>query len=74
LSTPRCTHPTDSEQAFIPVLILLISFVMRIQEPSRRLLVIVLTISFGVSLASYSELHFNAMGTYILAIEFTHVV
>lgn len=42
---------------------------MRIQEPSRRLLVIVLAISFGVSLASYGELHFNIIGTDCLATE-----
>jgi hypothetical protein len=43
---------------------------MRIQDPSQRLLLIVLTISFGVSLASYGELRFNLIGMYVL---FCHV-
>jgi hypothetical protein len=59
-------HPTNGEQAFTPVSILLISFAMRIQDPSQRLLLIVLTISFGVSLASYGELRFNLVGMYAL--------
>ncbi|KIM27760.1 hypothetical protein M408DRAFT_16547 [Serendipita vermifera MAFF 305830] len=59
-------------KAFNPVAILLISFAMRMQDPSRRLLVIVLTISFGVCLASYGELHFNLIGFIIqsLAVAF----
>jgi hypothetical protein len=39
---------------------------MRIQDPSQRLLLIVLTISFGVSLASYGELRFDLMGMHAL--------
>jgi drug/metabolite transporter (DMT)-like permease len=59
-------------KAFTPVSILLISFAMRIQDPSQRLLLIVLTISFGVSLASYGELRFDLMGFIIqsLAVAF----
>ncbi|CAG8756125.1 15685_t:CDS:2, partial [Acaulospora colombiana] len=49
-------------KAFNPVAILLISFAIKIKEPSRRLFVIVLTISFGVCMASYGELHFNLVG------------
>jgi hypothetical protein len=45
---------------------------MHIQEPSRRLLVIVSTISFGVCLASYGELHFNALGTHSLLINLAY--
>jgi len=54
-------------KAFIPVLILLISFAFRLQEPSRRLLAIVLLISGGVCLASYSELSFDMFGFVVQA-------
>ncbi|KDQ58698.1 hypothetical protein JAAARDRAFT_128426 [Jaapia argillacea MUCL 33604] len=49
-------------KAFTPVAILLISWTFRIQEPSRKLAVIVLMISCGVALASHGELRFNLIG------------
>jgi hypothetical protein len=49
-------------KAFTPVAILLISWASRIQEPSKKLAVIVLMISTGVALASHGELHFNLVG------------
>ncbi|KJA13736.1 hypothetical protein HYPSUDRAFT_49651 [Hypholoma sublateritium FD-334 SS-4] len=49
-------------KAFTPVAILLISWVSRLQEPNRKLAVIVLMISTGVALASQGELHFNLLG------------
>ncbi|KAG7094748.1 hypothetical protein E1B28_005565 [Marasmius oreades] len=49
-------------KAFTPVAILLISWVIRIQEPSRKLAAIVLLISVGVALASHGELRFNLFG------------
>jgi len=59
-------------KAFTPVAILLISFVFRIAEPNRRLLMIVLMISGGVCLASYGELRFDMVGfvTQALAVAF----
>jgi hypothetical protein len=44
------------------VAILLISWSFRIQEPNRKLAVIVCMISFGVALASRGELRFNLVG------------
>lgn len=49
-------------QAFTPVAILLISWTFRIQDPSKRLAVIVVMISSGVALASRGELRFNLAG------------
>lgn len=49
-------------KAFTPVAILLISWSFRIQEPSKKLAVIVFMISTGVALASHGELHFNLIG------------
>jgi len=49
-------------KAFTPVAILLISWSFRIQEPNRKLAVIVFMISTGVALASHGELHFNLIG------------
>lgn len=49
-------------QAFNPVAILLISFAFRLQEPNRKLILIVLMISCGVSIASYGELEFDILG------------
>ncbi|KAH9852239.1 TPT-domain-containing protein [Lenzites betulinus] len=49
-------------KAFTPVAILLISWTFRIQDPSKRLAVIVLMISLGVALASHGELRFNLVG------------
>jgi len=49
-------------QAFTPVAILLISWTFRIQEPNRKLALIVFMISSGVALASHGELRFNLIG------------
>jgi len=49
-------------KAFTPVAILLISWCSRIQEPNRKLALIVFMISFGVALASHGELRFNLVG------------
>jgi len=54
-------------KAFNPVAILLISWAFRIQEPNRKLAVIVLMISIGVALAAHGELHFNMFGFLIQA-------
>ncbi|KAF8256664.1 hypothetical protein EI94DRAFT_1836740 [Lactarius quietus] len=48
--------------AFTPVAILIISWTFRIQEPNRKLAVIVFMISSGVALASRGELRFNLIG------------
>ena len=49
-------------KAFTPVAILLISWTFRIQDPNKRLAMIVLMISTGVALASHGELKFNLIG------------
>jgi drug/metabolite transporter (DMT)-like permease len=49
-------------KAFTPVAILLISWVFRLQDPNKKLLIIVLMISSGVALASHGELKFNLAG------------
>jgi len=49
-------------KAFTPVAILLISWTTRIQDPNKKLAVIVLMISIGVALSSRGELHFNLFG------------
>jgi len=49
-------------KAFTPVAILLISWTFRIQEPNKKLAMIVLMISCGVALASHGELRFNLVG------------
>ncbi|KAI0252482.1 TPT-domain-containing protein [Lactifluus subvellereus] len=49
-------------KAFTPVAILFISWTFRIQEPNRKLAIIVFMISSGVALASRGELHFNLIG------------
>lgn len=54
-------------KAFVPVAILLISWTFRIQDPSKRLAVIVLMISSGVALASRGELRFNLLGFLVQA-------
>ncbi|KIJ36998.1 hypothetical protein M422DRAFT_34024 [Sphaerobolus stellatus SS14] len=54
-------------KAFTPVAILLISFAWKLQEPSKRLAVIVFTISGGVCLASYGEAHFDHFGFIVQA-------
>lgn len=45
-----------------PVAILLAAFIFRTKEFSVKLLLIVLTISFGVGLTSYGEKNFNLIG------------
>lgn len=55
------------QQAFTPVAILLISWTFRIQEPNKKLAMIVLMISIGVALASHGELRFNLFGFIIQA-------
>ncbi|KAF4618456.1 hypothetical protein D9613_010170 [Agrocybe pediades] len=54
-------------KAFTPVAILLISWTFRIQEPNKKLAIIVFMISIGVALASHGELHFNLFGFCIQA-------
>lgn len=54
-------------KAFTPVSILLISWTFRIQDPSKRLAIIVVLISTGVALASRGELHFHLGGFLIQA-------
>ncbi|KAG6811028.1 hypothetical protein H0H92_009298 [Tricholoma furcatifolium] len=54
-------------KAFVPVAILLITWLFRIQEPNRKLAMIVLMISSGVALASHGELHFHLGGFMIQA-------
>jgi len=49
-------------KAFTPVAILLISWTFRLQDPSKKLAVIILMISSGVALASHGELRFNLIG------------
>jgi hypothetical protein len=62
--TGSCLSPA---QAFTPVSILLISWTFRIQDPSKRLAIIVVLISTGVALASRGELHFHLGGFLIQA-------
>ncbi|KAJ3512747.1 hypothetical protein NLJ89_g3337 [Agrocybe chaxingu] len=54
-------------KAFTPVAILLISWTFRIQDPNKKLAVIVLMISSGVALASHGELRFNLIGFIVQA-------
>jgi hypothetical protein len=54
-------------KAFTPVAILLISWTFRIQEPNKKLGMIVLMISTGVALASHGELRFNIIGFFTQA-------
>lgn len=49
-------------KAFVPVAILLISWTFRVQDPNRKLFMIVLMISGGVALASYGEGRFDLTG------------
>lgn len=49
-------------KAFTPVAILLISWTFRLQEPNKKLAIIVVMISTGVALASHGELKFNLFG------------
>jgi len=54
-------------KAFTPVAILLISWTFRIQDPNKKLALIVLMISLGVALSSRGELRFNLFGFIIQA-------
>ncbi|KAK7034493.1 hypothetical protein VNI00_012340 [Paramarasmius palmivorus] len=54
-------------KAFTPVAILLISWTFRLQDPSKKLAVIVFMISAGVALASHGELKFNLFGFIVQA-------
>ncbi|KAG7571118.1 hypothetical protein FFLO_00943 [Filobasidium floriforme] len=49
-------------KAFNPVVILLISFAFRLQEPNQRLIGVVAMISLGCCTAAYGELHFVLTG------------
>jgi len=49
-------------KAFVPVAILLIMWTFRVQEPNKKLALIVFMISLGVALASHGELKFNLIG------------
>ncbi|KAF5381284.1 hypothetical protein D9615_008355 [Tricholomella constricta] len=53
--------------AFTPVAILLISWTFRLQDPNKKLAVIVFMISAGVALASHGELRFHLGGFLIQA-------
>ncbi|KIP07313.1 hypothetical protein PHLGIDRAFT_71333 [Phlebiopsis gigantea 11061_1 CR5-6] len=54
-------------KAFVPVAILLISWTFRLQEPNKKLAMIVFMISSGVALASKGEMKFNLVGFIIQA-------
>ena len=60
-------HYIQMLKAFTPVAILLISWIFRIKEPNRKLMLIILMISCGVALASHGELQFNLFGFIIQA-------
>ncbi|KAL5499083.1 hypothetical protein ACEPAH_1601 [Sanghuangporus vaninii] len=60
-------HYIQMLKAFNPVAILLITWAFRIQEPNKKLGVIVVMISSGVALASRGELHFDMTGFLIQA-------
>ncbi|KAJ3570136.1 hypothetical protein NP233_g4593 [Leucocoprinus birnbaumii] len=49
-------------KAFTPVAILLIQWTFRLEDPNKKLAVIVVMISSGVALASQGELRFNLIG------------
>lgn len=49
-------------KAFTPVAILLISWTFKLQEPNKKLAVIIFMISSGVALASKGELRFDLIG------------
>lgn len=61
-------HYIQMLKAFNPVAILLITWAFRLQEPSKKLGVIVVMISSGVALASHGELHFDLSGFIIQAL------
>ena len=66
----------ESRQAFTPVAILLIQWAFRLDDPNKKLAVIVLMISSGVALASHGELRFNLIGfvTQAAAVAVSHVI
>lgn len=49
-------------QAFTPVSVLLVSAAFGLKELTRKILLIVALISFGVALASYAEIDFELIG------------
>lgn len=55
-------------KAFTPVSVLLISFAMKLKEPSRKLFGIVVAISVGVFIASYGEADFDLIGFLVQAL------
>ena len=59
-------------QAFMPVAVLLISFVFGLKQPSGVLVAIVMSISLGVATASYGEVDFEMTGfiAQVMAIAF----
>ncbi|GLB42046.1 putative TPT-domain-containing protein [Lyophyllum shimeji] len=54
-------------KAFNPVVILLISWTFRLQDPNKKLFLIVIMISSGVALASHGELRFHLGGFLVQA-------
>ncbi|TDL22822.1 TPT-domain-containing protein [Rickenella mellea] len=60
-------HYIQMLKAFTPVAILIISWTFRIQDPNKKLALIVLMISSGVALASKGELLFDPSGFIIQA-------
>lgn len=60
-------HYIQMLKAFTPVAILLITWASRIQDPNKKLGVIVVMISTGVALASQGELNFDLTGFMIQA-------
>lgn len=60
-------HYIQMLKAFNPVAILLINWGARLQDPNRKLGLIVLMISMGVALASKGELRFDLVGFLIQA-------
>ena len=61
-------HYIQMLKAFNPVAILLITWIFRLSEPSKKLGLIVVMISSGVALASQGELHFDLTGFIIQAV------
>jgi len=49
-------------KAATPVVVLLLSFATRLETPSWTLFLIIMTVSTGVGLASYGEIHFVLIG------------
>ncbi|GAA6008724.1 uncharacterized protein JCM10292_005040 [Rhodotorula paludigena] len=55
-------------QAFTPVSVLLVSAAFGLKELTRKILLIVALISFGVALASYAEIDFELIGFLVQAL------